>query len=206
VNPDPAGVEIGSRARVVVMDSAHSGQPIIREPRNARPTEADFRALYDRESAFMWKTLRHLGVATADLEDVCAEVFVSVHRHLAEYDPTRPMRAWLFGFAAHAAADHRKAVRRRRIVLDDSVEPSDTMPSPEELYEGAERKQWVHAALDAMDFDRRAVFVAAEIDGLSMPEIVATLGIPLNTGYSRLRLAREDFTSAVRRLRARSGG
>ena len=35
------------------------------------------------------------------------------------------------------------------------------------------------------------------------PEIAAALGIPLNTGYTRLRLARSDFAAAVARLRRR---
>ncbi len=52
---------------------------------------------------------------------------------------------------------------------------------------------------------RRAVFVMHELDGISMPDIVQALEIPLNTGYSRLRLARGEFTAAVQRLRPKRG-
>ena len=39
-----------------------------------------------------------------------------------------------------------------------------------------------------------------DIDGHVMPDIAAALGVPLNTAYSRLRLARADFAAAVKRL------
>jgi RNA polymerase sigma-70 factor (ECF subfamily) len=44
-----------------------------------------------------------------------------------------------------------------------------------------------------------------EIDGCAMPEIALALALPLNTAYSRLRLAREQFHAAVRRERLRRG-
>ena len=39
-----------------------------------------------------------------------------------------------------------------------------------------------------------------DIDGHVMPDIAAALGVPLNTAYSRLRLARADFAAAVQRV------
>lgn len=57
-------------------------------------------------------------------------------------------------------------------------------------------------ALDELELERRAVFVMHELDGQAVPEIAAALEIPLGTAYSRLRLAREDMTAAVRRFRA----
>ena len=60
-------------------------------------------------------------------------------------------------------------------------------------------------ALDALDLDRRSVFVMHELDGQAVPEIARTLSIPLNTAYSRLRLARRDFVDAVKRARSVGG-
>lgn len=58
----------------------------------------------------------------------------------------------------------------------------------------------VMEALQSVQMDRRAIFVLSELDGHAMPEIAETLSIPLNTVYSRLRLARETFTAAARRI------
>jgi len=47
------------------------------------------------------------------------------------------------------------------------------------------------------------VFILHELDECTMPEIAEALGIPLNTAYSRLRLASADLAATVRRLRSR---
>jgi RNA polymerase sigma-70 factor (ECF subfamily) len=44
-----------------------------------------------------------------------------------------------------------------------------------------------------------------DVEGHSIPDVASTLGIPLNTAYSRLRLAREQFAKSMQRLRSRQG-
>jgi RNA polymerase sigma-70 factor (ECF subfamily) len=46
------------------------------------------------------------------------------------------------------------------------------------------------------------VLVLHDIDGVTAVEIAKSMKLPLNTVYSRLRLAREDFRVAVRRMEA----
>ena len=53
--------------------------------------------------------------------------------------------------------------------------------------------------------DRRAVLVMHDLEGWTAPEIAAEIGVPLNTVYSRLRLARAEFRSAVDRLAKEDG-
>lgn len=152
--------------------------------------------------------LRRLGVAPADLPDVTQDTLVAVHGHWSEYDPDRPIRPRLFAFAARLAANHRRRpeVRRARAGVSDPM--TDALahegPGPDAALDASRDRALVLVALESLDDDRRAVFVAAEIEGLSMPEIAASLGIPLNTGYTRLRLARTDFVAAVTRLRPRT--
>jgi RNA polymerase sigma-70 factor (ECF subfamily) len=163
----------------------------------------DFRAVFDQQSGYVWCTLRRLGVRDADLEDVCHEVFVSVHDHLASYDASRPLKAWLFGFALRKAANYRRRGRNFREVLGALTEPSDPSPLADEQLEREEQHTLVVRALASMTFERRSVIVMHEIEGFPMPNIARELGIPLNTAYSRLRLARIDFAKAVHRLTAR---
>ncbi|MGC4025347.1 MAG: sigma-70 region 4 domain-containing protein [Mesorhizobium sp.] len=61
----------------------------------------------------------------------------------------------------------------------------------------------VQRVLDELPDERREILVLAEFGELSAPEIAELLEVNLNTVYSRLRLARRDFESGVRRLRAR---
>jgi RNA polymerase sigma-70 factor (ECF subfamily) len=61
-------------------------------------------------------------------------------------------------------------------------------------------------ALESIKLDRRTVFVMVELNGHSVPEVAEALALPLNTAYSRLRLARREFVAAVRRLSLREVG
>jgi RNA polymerase sigma-70 factor, ECF subfamily len=160
-------------------------------------------AVFDAHFDYVWNILRRLGVRESDLEDLAHEVFLKVHGRLDDYDPTRPMRPWLSGFAYRVAADHRRLARHRIEVLGVPVEAVDPVRPPDERIEAGEERALVEVALAGMDFDRRAVLVLHDVEDVPVPAIAEELGIPLNTAYSRLRLAREELATAVKRLRRR---
>ena len=62
----------------------------------------------------------------------------------------------------------------------------------------------VEAALGALPAEQREVFVLADIEGLSAPEISDALEVKVNTIYSRLRLARKRFTAKIEELSTES--
>jgi RNA polymerase sigma-70 factor (ECF subfamily) len=169
----------------------------------AAPT-LDIAELFAREGDYVHTSLRRLGVRSSELEDAVQEVFIAIHKHRDAYDPEREMRPWLFAFALRVASNRRRAVKRRRETDPPPFEPADPRPPADALLESDARRALLLAALDALDDDRRAVLVLHDLDGVAVPEIARTMGIPLNTAYSRLRLAREDVTASVRRLQARS--
>ena len=77
------------------------------------PVPLVFRSIFEQEFSYVWNALRRLGVAARDLEDLTQQVFLQVHGQLATFDPSRPLRPWLFAFAFHAASNHRKLARHR---------------------------------------------------------------------------------------------
>jgi RNA polymerase sigma-70 factor, ECF subfamily len=158
----------------------------------------DLGTIYECEVAFVWDSLRRLGVREADLEDVTQEVFIAVQRRLPDFDATRPVRPWLFGFAYRMAADYRKSGRVRREVLDAAPEAVSRAPGAEEDLAAREARELVLAGLDRLSLEARAVLVLHDLDGYAMPDIAAVLGESVNTLYSRLRLARGRFTAAIR--------
>ncbi len=181
--------------------AASGSAPTAGEADRAAPL--DFRAIYDAEFGYVWHSLRRLGVAERDLEDLAHDVFVAFYRGRGNYDLARPLRPWLFGIAFRVASDDRRRARHRFEVPHEAPEATDGSPIADEQVAAAEARRLVQAALAALDLDRRAVFVMHDLDGHAMPEIAAALSVPLNTCYSRLRLAREQFTAEVRRRQAR---
>lgn len=164
-----------------------------------------FERIYAEQFDYVWRTLRRLGVRERDLEDKAHDVFVVVYRTLERYDRSRPIKPWLFGIAFRVVSDYRRrAGFAREVPVDVAGEAPDMGPGAFEHVAAAERRALVGEALDALPIDQRAVFVMVELEGLAVPEIAATLAIPDNTAYSRLRLARRRFTAAVQRLVSRS--
>jgi RNA polymerase sigma-70 factor (ECF subfamily) len=168
------------------------------------PVALEIGAIFDAHFDYVWSTLRRLGVREFDLEDLSHEVFIKMHARLADYDAARPMRPWLFGFAYRVAADHRRLARHRVEVLGLAVEAVDPVRPPDERIEAAEERALVEAALAELDFDRRAVILLHDVEDVPVPAIAAALEIPVNTAYSRLRLAREDLAAAVTRQRRKT--
>lgn len=162
-------------------------------------TPTDFASLYAAELPFVWKSLRRLGASPADLHDLTQEVFTTAFERFSTYDPSRPLRPWLFGIAFRKLAAHRSRVVRAREVSAEALEVHDERPGPEAAAENSLQMARVLKALEALRLERRAVFILHDIEGLSVPEVAASLSIPLNTAYSRLRLARAEFVVAFRK-------
>jgi RNA polymerase sigma-70 factor (ECF subfamily) len=167
-----------------------------------------FEDLYERHFEFVWRTLRRLGVPPADLPDVAQEVFLVVHRRLADFEERGQLTAWLFRIAAHAARDRRRRAHvRREVAAEEPVsEAVDPSPDPSRALERADARALLERALAALDQDQREVFTAFELEGMSGQAIALALEIPLGTVYSRLRLGRERFRQGVIRALARQSG
>jgi RNA polymerase sigma-70 factor (ECF subfamily) len=167
--------------------------------------DAGFQRLFRSEFRYVWTSLRRLGVPARDIEDVAHELFLEVHRCLARYDAHRPPRPWLFAFALRFASDYRKQARVRREGIGEGPELVDPGPGPEAHVTQREARELVAEALSAVELERRAVFILFELDDVPMADIASSLEIPVNTAYSRLRLARGEFAAAVRRIELRRG-
>jgi RNA polymerase sigma-70 factor (ECF subfamily) len=162
--------------------------------------EVSFRALYESHFDYLWHTARRLGVPPRHLDDVVHDIFVVVYRRLPDYDPERPIKPWLFGIAYRTVSDFRRRAGNRNELLQEPTHPPQAPADAHHALEAKEARSLVERALERLEPDRRAVFVAHEIEEIPVPQIADALGIPVNTAYSRLRLAREQFTAAVRRV------
>jgi RNA polymerase sigma-70 factor, ECF subfamily len=158
-----------------------------------------FDSVYESYFDFVWKNLRRLGVDESSVDDAAHDVFLVVHRQLAQFDG-RNHKGWLFAIAQRVAWHYRRSLARRRTdPLAEQEFRAASSTSPDACNEQREARMLVNRLLDELSVERRAVFVLSELEQLSMPEIAEILVIPLNTAYSRLRLARRDFGRSLRR-------
>jgi RNA polymerase sigma-70 factor (ECF subfamily) len=169
------------------------------------PGERDrlFRELFGGQLDYVHRSLRRLGVAARDLEDLTHDTFVIVYRKLESFDRARSLRPWLFAIAARVAADYRRLARHRVEHIDSTFEGIAATSSPDAQLALGDAQALLMRALEGVAEERRAVLVMADFDDFSVPEIAEALELPLNTAYSRLRLARQELAAAVARMRAR---
>ena len=178
------------------------GIAVSTERHDAEARARAFRTLYETQLDFVWRNLRRLGVADSEAEDRAQEVFVVAHRRFDEFeDRGRGPRAWLFQIVLRVASDARRHRRRHPEFPDggDAVERVSVEPGQAEAMVRRDTLVRLDAALAVLDLDRRAVIVLHEIEEMTAPEIAQVLNIPLNTVYSRLRVAREKLEAALTR-------
>jgi RNA polymerase sigma-70 factor (ECF subfamily) len=159
-----------------------------RRDEDAAARLADFDLLYEKHATFVWRSLQGLGVSRDDIEDLAQEVFTTVFRKLGSFEGRSSLRTWLFGVAVGVARNYaRKRTRRLGVgaPLPDSASPDAS--------HRAEALELVSRCLDDLDEGLRVVFILAELEQLTAPEIAEVLTLNVNTVYSRLRLARERF-------------
>ena len=159
--------------------------------------ELSVESIYAQQGRFVWRVLRGMGVPPSRLEDTVQDVFVVVQRRLPEFDGRSTIRTWLFAIAYRVACDQRRKLRRALAHEPISDDFSDRAPSPESDAERAQAARLLSALLDRLPDDKRLLLVLSEIEGMTVPEIAALTGTGVNTVYTRLRRAREQFDRAL---------
>jgi RNA polymerase sigma-70 factor (ECF subfamily) len=203
---------LGVRTSSLTVASFMPGErePLESNPPGARCDTAAFAQLFDAHATFVWRVLRRLGVPDADADDAVQDVFLVVHRRLAEYEERGSVRAWLFAICRQVASHGRRTVaRRERTRAEVGAGLRGQMPlaaSPDDPHETAMRNEAVaivHEFLSRLDEPQALVFHLAEVEGMTAPEIAAALEANVNTVYGRLRLARQQFETFLARRGAR---
>jgi RNA polymerase sigma-70 factor (ECF subfamily) len=202
------GAELFITERVVTGHSdgmrADSAWPTVGPQATAEPCCAlTLVEVYETHFDFVWRSARRLGVASLHVDDVVQEVFLVVHRRLAEFEGRSSLKTWLFAITRRVVRDHRRSARRKPAEPLGAIEPADLGPGADVRLSRGEEARLLHALLDELDDEKRETFVLAELEQMSGPEIAEALDVNLNTVYARLRAARALFEQAVVRHQAR---
>jgi RNA polymerase sigma-70 factor, ECF subfamily len=157
----------------------------------------DFDRLYAEQFEFVWRTLRRLGVRPEDLDDAAQDVFIVFLRRRQEFRGHSSQRTWLFGIANNITHEYRRKQQRAARAAPVTDDQRARCPSPLEQAASCEELRLIDAFLTSLDEDKRHVFILAELEQMSAPEIATTLGTNVNTVYSRLRAARQAFAAVL---------
>jgi RNA polymerase sigma-70 factor (ECF subfamily) len=168
-------------------------------PNFAPPRPEGERARLERmfvaHHGMVWRTMRRRGLSPDAAADVTQQTFLVAAERLADIAADSE-RAFLLGTALRVSQSLGRKTTRWQLEEDMDRRVADTSSVSEERA----AVQLCDVALSKVDPDLAEVFVMFELEGLSSPEIAASLEIPLGTVASRLRRAREQFRVVVGRL------
>jgi RNA polymerase sigma-70 factor, ECF subfamily len=156
-----------------------------------------FTAVFNEYAPYVWRVLRRLGVDQADVEDVCQEVFMVVHRRLPEFEGRSSLRTWLYAICVRRAGNYRtRAVRRHEVLNADRTDQAFE-PTQLDQLERTRALRWLDRVLAELPPAQRDVYVLYELEQMTMQEVADVVGCPLQTAYSRLHAARRCVQRAV---------
>ena len=129
-------------------------------------------------SSALLKYLKKHTRSTEDAEDILQEVFLSCHKHAAEFDPERcSEQAWLYIIARRMLVSYYRA--KKDSVSLDAMEP-DLVPGRDDMAKAVNVmscRQTVAQALSKLDGRSREVIILRCLKGLSADETAQRLGI-----------------------------
>jgi RNA polymerase sigma-70 factor (ECF subfamily) len=150
--------------------------------------------------------LRRLGVVDGAIDDALQDVYLVVLRRISGlHEGTHP-KAWLFAILLRVAGNYRRSQRRRgsTVALTEERLEAD-VAGPFDQVAQHQARRILHSFLERLDDNRRATFVMAELEQMTAPEIGEALSANVNTVYSWLRTARQEFVRMLEGLREGDG-
>ena len=151
---------------------------------------------------------RYLGVDVGELDDVVQDVFVIIYERLHTLEQPESLRSWIYGVVRRVVSKYHRTKRTALIKTGTTrVDPemlNSEVSTPQQLTEQFEEAKLVWSLLDKLDAPKREIFVLAEVGEMTAPEIAVAIDVPLNTVYSRLRVARQELEEALQRHHART--
>ncbi len=163
-------------------------------PHRASAEPVELGALFDAHAPFLVRMVARWVGSIDRAEDVVQRVFLTAHRRGLPAGDVDRARAWLYRVAMNEVRhERRSAARRRRLATALESETPPPPPLPSAPVEENEQAEAVRATVARLPDAQREVFVLYELEELPGADVAKMLGIPENTMWSRLRLARQRF-------------
>jgi RNA polymerase sigma-70 factor (ECF subfamily) len=145
--------------------------------------------LMSRHQDRLLRYLRRLMGDETMAEDVFQQTWLKVAERISRYDRSRPFAPWLFAVARNLAYDQLRL--RRPESLEEQTASGDAIPADPgaDAFARAvarERGERLGAALSSMGAADREVLALRFGEDLALPDLAATLDVPLPTAKARL--------------------
>ena len=158
--------------------------------RAAGGDRAALRQIYQDTSAKLFGVCLRILNDRSEAEDVLQEVYVTVWRKAATFDPGRASPiTWMVAIARNRAIDRLRAsaVSRRMEPIEAADAVGDPAPAALERVELAQQHQRLAGCLDELEPRHATAIRSAFLDGATYEELAARMSVPLGTMKSWIR-------------------
>jgi RNA polymerase sigma-70 factor (ECF subfamily) len=157
-----------------------------------------FAALYAHYGPRLRIYMRKLGADAVASEDLVQEAMATVWNKARLFDPAKAnANTWIFTIARNRRIDLIRRERRPEIDAEDPSLQEQAPDSPEQAIITRRNAAAIRAALADLPPDQADVIRMSFFEERPHGAIAATLGVPLGTVKSRLRLAFRRFRTAL---------
>ena len=154
---------------------------------------AAWRSLYDRYFPAIERLVLAVGVADAEADDLCQEIFLIVYRHLRSFRGEAQLSTWIHRIGVRETIRFARRRRlRQRLAQLCHRERQPILPADWSENAGS-RRQYLSELLGRLRPERRLALVLHEIEGLDVGEVARLTGCAEATVWTRLHRARADL-------------
>jgi RNA polymerase sigma factor (sigma-70 family) len=160
--------------------------------RAAGGDRAALRLVYQQTSAKLFGVCLRILKDRSEAEDVLQDVYVTVWRKAASFDPGRASPiTWMVAIARNRSIDRlrSRAAGGRLEPIEAADVVSDPAPAALERVELAQQQQRLAHCLEELEARHATAIRAAFLDGATYEQLAARMNVPLGTMKSWIRRA-----------------
>jgi RNA polymerase sigma-70 factor (ECF subfamily) len=135
----------------------------------------------------------------ADAEDVAQEALLRAYRRFDGLRDAQRFRGWLVRIVFRLALDRARSAKRRELRETEWARPArrGAPPTAEDLATSSEFQAHFDSAMEALPEKLRLVLLLVAMEGHTLEEVAAMLGLPIGTVKSRLFVGRKKLAEKL---------
>jgi RNA polymerase sigma-70 factor (ECF subfamily) len=135
----------------------------------------------------------------ADAEDVAQEALLRAYRRFDRLRDPQRFRGWLVRIVFRLALDRARSAKRRELRETEWAQPArrPAPPTAEDLAASSEFQAHLDRAMDALPEKLRLALLLSAMEGHTLEEVAAMLGLPVGTVKSRMFAGRKKLAEKL---------
>ncbi len=154
-----------------------------------------FQEIYAQLAAGVRRYLLHLAGGSDIADDLLQETFLQMHRSRAAYNPSYPVRPWIFGLARNVFLMSRRAARQQAKMYESREDLPEYPVVPEAERLGS--RDEIRRGMASLHPDQAEALLLHHEWGFSFEEIAGMLGISAAAARARASRGMADLRVAL---------